>query len=229
MADDCCASACGTKATLNDPRWRRVLWIALGLNATMFMVEIVAGLMAHSRSLQADALDFLGDSANYAISLGVAGLALQWRARAAFLKGLTILLFGVAVLASAAWGMVHGSSPDPFAMGIVGFIALLVNVSVAMALYRYRTGDANMRSVWICSRNDAINNVLVIAAGVAVLWSGSNLPDLLVAFIMATLGISGGWQIVRQSTLELRNDRASVARGMATDLSGKSPTGPNAK
>jgi Co/Zn/Cd efflux system component len=86
-----------------------------------------------------------------------------------------------------------------------------------------------MRSVWICSRNDAINNVLVIAAGVAVLWSGSNLPDLLVAFIMATLGISGGWQIVRQSTLELRNDRASVARGMATDLSGKSPTGPNAK
>ncbi|HEX8055402.1 MAG TPA: cation transporter [Novosphingobium sp.] len=204
MSDDCCASTCGTQQTLNDPRWRHVLWIALGLNAVMFAVEIVAGVLAHSRSLQADALDFLGDAANYAISLSVAGLALQWRARTALLKGLTILLFGCAVLASAVWGLVHGSTPDPFAMGIVGLIALLVNVAVALMLYRYRTGDANMRSVWICSRNDAINNLLVIVAGAAVLWSGSGLPDLLAAFIMAALGISGGWQIVRQSSLELR-------------------------
>ncbi len=206
MADDCCAGACVTKETLDDPRWRRVLWIALGLNAAMFAVEIVAGVMAHSRSLQADAIDFLGDAANYAISLGVAGLALQWRARSALLKGLTILAFGCGVLASAVWGLVHGASPDPFAMGGVGFLALLVNVSVALMLYRYRTGDANMRSVWICSRNDAVNNVLVIAAGLAVLWSGSGLPDLLVAFIMATLGISGGCQIVRQAADELRQE-----------------------
>lgn len=216
MADDCCASGCGTKETLNDPRWRRVLWIALGLNATMFAVEIVAGVMAHSRSLQADALDFLGDAANYAISLGVAGLALQWRARSALVKGITILLFGFGVLASALWGLVQGASPDPFAMGIVGFIALLVNMAVALMLYRYRTGDANMRSVWICSRNDAINNVLVIVAGLAVLWSGSGLPDLLVAFIMAALGISGGWQIMRQAVAELRplppGDRAEDRR-----------------
>lgn len=205
MACSSCASA--KPDSLNDPRWRRVLWIALGLNAAMFAVEIVAGVMAHSRSLQADALDFLGDAANYAISLGVAGLALQWRARSALVKGLTILLFGFGVLASAVWGLVHGASPDPFAMGIVGFVALLVNVSVALMLYRYRTGDANMRSVWICSRNDAINNLLVIAAGLAVLWSGSGLPDLLVAFIMAALGISGGWQIVRQAADELRLDR----------------------
>lgn len=211
MADDCCASACGSKQTLNDPRWRRVLWIALGLNAIMFAVEIVAGVMAHSRSLQADALDFLGDAANYAISLGVAGLAFQWRARAALLKGLTILLFGLGVLASAVWGLVHGSSPDPFAMGAIGFVALLVNILVALMLYRYRTGDANMRSVWICSRNDAINNLLVIIAGLAVLWSASGLPDLLVAFVMAALGISGGWQIVRQALLELREDRPSAA------------------
>jgi cation diffusion facilitator family transporter len=210
MADDCCASACGTRQTLNDPQWRRVLWIALGLNAVMFAVEIVAGVLAHSRSLQADALDFLGDAANYAISLGVAGLALQWRARTALLKGLTILAFGFGVLASAVWGLVHGSMPDPYAMGVVGFIALLVNLAVALLLYRYRTGDANMRSVWICSRNDAINNVLVIAAGLAVLWSGSGLPDLLVAFIMAALGISGGWQIVRQSVLELKERRATT-------------------
>lgn len=211
MADDCCASACGTKQTLNDPSWRRVLWIALGLNAAMFAAEIVVGIIAHSRSLQADALDFLGDAANYAISLGVAGLALQWRARTALLKGLTILLFGLGVLASALWGLARGASPDPFAMGIVGLIALMVNISVALMLYRYRTGDANMRSVWICSRNDAINNVLVIVAGIAVLWSGSGLPDLLVAFIMAVLGISGGWQIVRQSTLELRHDHQSAS------------------
>lgn len=208
MADDCCASACGSKQTLNDPRWRRVLWIALGLNALMFVIEIVAGFMAHSRSLQADALDFLGDAANYAISLGVAGMALQWRARAALIKGITILLFGIGVLASAVWGLLHGATPDPFAMGIVGFLALLVNISVALMLYRYRAGDANMRSVWICSRNDAINNVLVIAAGLAVLWLGSGLPDLLVAFAMAALGIGGGWQIVRQSVHELRENQA---------------------
>ena len=208
MADDCCASACGSKQTLNDPRWRRVLWIALGLNALMFVIEIVAGFMAHSRSLQADALDFLGDAANYAISLGVAGMALQWRARAALIKGITILLFGIGVLASVVWGLLHGATPDPFAMGIVGFLALLVNISVALMLYRYRAGDANMRSVWICSRNDAINNVLVIAAGLAVLWLGSGLPDLLVAFAMAALGIGGGWQIVRQSVHELRENQA---------------------
>ena len=216
MADDCCASACGTSKTLNDPRWRRVLWIALGFNAVMFAVEIVAGAMAHSRSLQADALDFLGDAANYAISLGMAGLTLQWRARSALVKGLTILLFGLGVLGSAVWGIVHGATPDPFAMGIVGLIALLVNLSVALMLYRYRTGDANMRSVWICSRNDAINNVLVIAAGLAVLWSGSGLPDLLVAFIMAALGISGGWQIVRQAADELRSEERGPAQSAVT-------------
>jgi Co/Zn/Cd efflux system component len=180
----------------------------------MFGVEIVAGSLAHSRSLQADALDFLGDAANYAISLGVAGLALHWRARTALLKGATILLFGLGVLSSAIWGLLHGATPNPYAMGVVGFAALLVNVSVALMLYRYRTGDANMRSVWICSRNDAINNLLVIGAGVAVLWSGSGLPDLIVAFIMAALGISGGWQIVRQSMRELKGQREpGIARG----------------
>jgi len=214
VADECCASACGSTATLDDPRWRKVLWIALGLNATMFAIEIVAGTLAHSRSLQADALDFLGDAANYAISLGVTGLALHWRARTALLKGATILLFGLGVLGSAIWGLIHGATPNPFAMGAVGFAALIVNVTVALMLYRYRTGDANMRSVWICSRNDAINNLLVIGAGLAVLWSGSGLPDLVVAFIMAALGISGGWQIVRQSLRELKGQsEPGIARG----------------
>jgi len=138
-------------------------------------------------------------------------MALAWRARAALVKGLTILLFGLAVLASAVWGLIEGVTPDPLAMGVVGFMALVVNVSVALMLYRYRTGDSNMRSVWICSRNDAINNLLVIGAGLAVMWSSSGIPDQLVAFVMALLGISGGWQIVRQATIELNELRAEGA------------------
>jgi Co/Zn/Cd efflux system component len=206
MADQCCASACGSENTLNDARWRRVLWIALGLNAAMFIVEGVAGYFAGSRALQADALDFLGDAANYAISLSVAGMALAWRAKTALVKGITILSFGLGVLVWAIWGLFHGSNPAPYAMSAVGTLALVVNFGVALMLYRYRTGDANMRSVWICSRNDAINNCLVILAGFAVLWTGSGLPDLIVALVMASLGISGGWQIIRQARLELAND-----------------------
>jgi Co/Zn/Cd efflux system component len=143
------------------------LWIALGLNAAMFLVEGVTGYFAGSRALPADALDFLGDAANYAISLGVAGMALAWRARTAMVKGITILSFGLAVLVWAFWGLFHGSNPAPYAMSAVGTLALVVNFGVALMLYRHRTGDANMRSVWICSRNDAINNCLVIGAGVA--------------------------------------------------------------
>jgi cation diffusion facilitator family transporter len=206
MADQCCASACGSENTLNDVRWRRVLWIALGLNAAMFIVEGVAGYLAGSRALQADALDFLGDAANYAISLSVAGMALAWRAKTALVKGITILSFGLGVLVWAIWGLFHGSNPAPYAMSAVATLALVVNFGVALMLYRYRTGDANMRSVWICSRNDAINNCLVILAGFAVLWTGSGLPDLIVALVMASLGISGGWQIIRQARRELAND-----------------------
>ncbi|WP_353208663.1 cation transporter [Sphingorhabdus sp.] len=206
MSDDCCASAGGSTKSLNDPRWRRVLWIALGLNAAMFIVEGVAGYFAGSRALQADALDFLGDAANYAISLSVAGMALAWRAKTAVVKGITILSFGLGVLVWAIWGLFHGSNPAPYAMSAVGTLALVVNFGVALMLYRYRTGDANMRSVWICTRNDAINNCLVIGAGIAVMWTGSGLPDLIVALVMAILGISGGWQIIRQARLELAND-----------------------
>jgi cation diffusion facilitator family transporter len=209
MADQCCASAAGSAEDLNDPRWRRVLWIALGLNAAMFVVEGVAGYYAGSRALQADALDFLGDTANYAISLGVAGMALVWRSRTAMLKGVTILTFGFGVLIWAIWGLLHGSNPEPYAMSAVGALALIVNLSVALLLYRFRTGDANMRSVWICSRNDAINNCLVIGAGFAVLWTGSALPDIIVALVMASLGISGGWQIIRQARAELNEGSMS--------------------
>ncbi len=205
MADDCCASACGSKSALNDPRWRRALWIALGLNAAMFVVEFVAGASADSRSLQADALDFLGDSANYAISLMVAGMALVWRARSAMVKGLTLLAFGTWVLATATIAFIDGAAPHAETMGIVGAMALATNVGVALMLYRFRAGDANMRSVWICSRNDAIGNIAVMIAALGVFQSGSALPDLIVAGILAVLAMSGGWQILRHAREELRS------------------------
>lgn len=202
MADQCCASKSGTTA-LNDPRWRRVLWIALIVNGAMFAVEIVAGVAADSRALQADALDFLGDSANYAISLGVAGMALAWRARAALVKALTMLAFGLWVLGSALWGFITGTAPHAETMGIIGALALAANVAVALMLYRYRTGDANMRSVWICSRNDAIGNLAVLGAAFGVFGTGQSWPDLAVAAIMAALAIWGSIEVFRQARGEL--------------------------
>lgn len=203
MADNCCASACGSDRARADPRWRRVLWFALVANGAMFLFEMVAGAAADSRALQADALDFLGDAANYAISLGVSGMALAWRARTALIKGLTILVFAVSVMVWAILGAFAGNQPDPVAMTGVGALALVTNITVALLLYRYRAGDANMRSVWVCSRNDAINNLLVIGAGIVVFWTGSGLADLGVAFIMALLGLQGGWQVIRQARHEL--------------------------
>jgi Co/Zn/Cd efflux system component len=183
--------------------WRRALWIALIVNAGMFLAEMAAGLAAGSSSLQADALDFLGDAANYAISLSVAGMALAWRARAALLKGLSLGLLGIWVLASTAWHAWSGTLPSAEVMLVVAVIVLLANGGVAIMLYRFRGGDANMRSVWICSRNDAIGNVAVVLAAVGVFGSGRGWPDAVVALIMATLSVSGGWQIVRQARVEL--------------------------
>ena len=203
MADDCCKAACGTTATLNDPRWRRALWIALFVNSGMFAVEMAAGAAADSRALQADALDFLGDAANYAISLLVAGMALAWRARAALAKGLTLIGLGGWVMITAVLAALGGAAPEPELMGIIGALALAANTGVAIMLYRFRTGDANMRSVWICSRNDAIGNIAVMAAALGVFGTGTAWPDLIVAAILALLGISGGIQIVRQARREL--------------------------
>ncbi|MEZ5832735.1 MAG: cation transporter [Dongiaceae bacterium] len=169
----------------------------------MFAAEIVAGAAAGSASLQADALDFLGDSANYAISLGVAGLGLGWRARAALLKGWALLALGLWVIASTVWHAVAGTLPEAEWMGGIGLLALAANAGVALMLYRFRTGDSNMRSVWICSRNDAIGNLAVIAAAAGVFGTGSGWPDLAVAAIMACLGVSGGWQIVRHARSDL--------------------------
>lgn len=207
-----CSSCAADKADhINSSAWRRALWIALAVNVLMFAAELTAGLLGGSKALQADALDFLGDAANYAISLGVAGLALAWRARAAMVKGVTIFSFGLYVLLSAFWALSHGTHPQAEVMGIVGFAALVANGGVALILYRFRTGDANMRSVWICSRNDAIGNVAVLLAALGVFGTGSALPDIIVAGIMAALGLWGGAQIIRQSSTEMRSARAMSA------------------
>jgi Co/Zn/Cd efflux system component len=200
--DHCSAESVGK--VLNSPAWRRALWIALAVNAVMFAGEIIAGVAAGSASLQADALDFLGDAGTYAISLMVAGLGLGWRARAALLKGTGLLALGLWVIGSTVWHALAGTLPAAEVMGVVGVLALLANAAVALMLFRFRTGDANMRSVWICSRNDAIGNLAVLAAAAGVFGTGTGWPDLIVAAIMASLSISGGWQIVRQARGELR-------------------------
>jgi Co/Zn/Cd efflux system component len=196
---------------MNSPRWHRALWIALVVNAGFFLAEIVAGAAVGSASLQADALDFFGDATNYAISLGVAGLALAWRARATLMKGGTLLVFAVWVLGSTAWHAWFGTLPRAEVMGVVGVAALLANGGVALMLYRFRDGDANMRSVWICSRNDAISNLAVLLAAAGVFGTGTGWPDVIVAAIMGGLGLQGGWQITRQAHRELGSDHVLAA------------------
>jgi Co/Zn/Cd efflux system component len=207
---DCCSADAVT--LLDNPAWRRALWIALVVNAAMFLAEISTGLAAGSSSLQADSLDFLGDAANYAISLSVTGMALTWRARAALFKGCTLFALGMWVIATTALHAYYGTLPTARLMGIVGVIALITNGAVAVMLYQFRAGDANMRSAWICSRNDAIGNVAVLLAAVGVFGTGTGWPDLIVACIMASLALFGGGQIIGHSLSELRGELPILTR-----------------
>lgn len=211
MSVHCCSHDDGHGDRRGDPRYRRVLCAALGINAAMFLAEIAAGLAAGSVSLQADALDFLGDAGNYGISLFVIGMALSWRARAALAKGATMGLFGVWVLGATAWHAVNGTLPDAATMGAVGFAALLANAAVFAMLWAYREGDSNMRSVWVCSRNDVIGNFAVMLAALGVFGTGTGLPDLTVAAIMGSLALQGGWVVARQASSELRRDMRRLA------------------
>jgi Co/Zn/Cd efflux system component len=200
------ASCCAPPPPAADPRLRRVLWVALVVNAAMFVVEIAAGLSAGSVSLLADAVDFFGDAANYGVSLAVLAMVPRVRARAAQLKAACMAAFGVFVLVRAAWAWQTGEVPEPMTMGVVALAALAANVGVALLLFRYRAGDANMRSVWICSRNDAIGNLAVGAAALGVFGTGSAWPDLIVAAFMALLAISGAATVARQAQRELRGE-----------------------
>ena len=189
--------------TISDPKYRKILWFALIVNAAMFAIELGAGFRSGSVSLLADAIDFLGDAANYGVSLAVLTMAMAWRSKAALLKGACMLAFGLFVLARALWSFKTGVVPAASTMGAIGFLALTANVTVAFLLYRYRMGDANMRSVWLCSRNDAFGNIAVMLAALGVFGTGSAWPDLLVAIGMAGLAIWGGWSVIQHARLEL--------------------------
>ena len=189
------------------PTYKKVLWVALVVNLGMFIVEVASGLKAGSVSLLADSLDFFGDAANYAVSLFVLGMALSIRAKAALVKGATLGIFGVGVLAYTAYRLWTGQVPEPLTMGVVAVLALVANVAVALMLYKWREGDSNMQSVWLCSRNDAIGNVAVVVAAGLVAWTGSAWPDLAVAVLMAILGITAAKTIIRQARQELNQTK----------------------
>ena len=193
-----------------EARQRRVLWAALVINAAMFVVEIGAGLAAGSVSLQADALDFLADAANYAVSLAVVGMVLRRRASAALLKGATMGAFGLWVAGATIWHALVGTVPEPLTMGAVGVAALAANAIVLAMLWAFRTGDANMRSVWVCSRNDVAGNIAVMLAAAGVFGTGTGWPDVIVAAIMSGLALWGATQVVRQATDELRASRRAA-------------------
>src|SRR6266516_177690 len=200
MGADCCDHRHLPDPHRGNPTYRRVLWAVLAINAVMFTVEIGAGLAA----LQADALDFLGDAANYGISLFVVGMALRYRAMAALAKGATMGLFGLWVIATVLWHATHGTLPSAFTMGAIGFAALAANVASFGLLWAHRGGDANMRSAWICTRNDVLGNLAVLLAAAGVFGSGTGWPDVIVAAIMAALALQGAAVVARQATGELR-------------------------
>jgi Co/Zn/Cd efflux system component len=203
------ANCCGHDHHPSDPErgnpaYRRVLWSVLAINAAMFLVEIGAGVAAGSASLQADALDFFGDAANYAISLFVIGMALRYRAMAALAKGASMAVFGLWVTGTVVWHILNGTLPNAFTMGAIGVLALAANAASFALLWAFRAGDANMRSAWICTRNDVVGNLAVMLAAAGVFGTGTGWPDIIVAAVMAGLAMQGAWIVIRQSLGELR-------------------------
>lgn len=204
------AGCCGHTARFDgvSDAYKRRLWAVIALNGGMFVVELGAGHMAASKALQADALDFLGDALTYGLSLAVIGAPLTVRANAALVKGLSLLAMGLWVLGSTLYQVFVVTTPLAGVMGGIGFLALLANLASVGLLMAYKDGDANVRSVWLCSRNDAIGNVAVMIAAVGVWGSGTGWPDLVVAGIMAALFLSSAVQIIRQAL----DERAGHAR-----------------
>jgi Co/Zn/Cd efflux system component len=209
MSANCSHHANSPTQQASSLRYRRILWIALIVNALMFFIEIGAGLTSGSVSLLADSVDFFGDAANYGLALWALSMAAVWGSRVALLKGIVMLLFGLAVLARAAWSAWVGEMPEAITMGAIGLLALAANLFVAALLYQYREGNANMRSVWLCTRNDALGNIAVLLAGLVVWGSGSAWPDWIVALIMAGLAIHSGIQVILHARAELKSSEHS--------------------
>ena len=199
MSADCCSRVPAN----GGPRYRAILWIALAVNAVMFAVEFAASASSGSAALAADAVDFAGDAANYGLSLAAIAAGGLWSARAALAKGTAMGVYGVGIVAFAAYRAAAGTPPEPFTMGAVGILALAANLGVAWLLYAYRSGDANMRSVWLCTRNDAIGNLAVLAAAAGVLSTGSLWPDVAVALLLAGLGLRAARDVIDHARAEL--------------------------
>lgn len=207
--DQAAGSACGCSGNPRfdgvDPTYKRVLWAVIAINAAMFFVEMSAGRLAGSQALQADALDFLGDALTYGLSLAVIGMSLKVRSMAALLKGVSLLLMGLWVFGSTVYQVFVLGMPSAQIMGLIGLLALAANLASVVLLMRYKDGDANVRSVWLCSRNDAIGNVAVMAASVAVWFTASAWPDLVVALLMAGLFLRSAQLILAQAWKEYRS------------------------
>lgn len=190
-----------------EPQMRKALWVALIINISMFIVEFSSGWLSGSVGLQADAVDFFGDAANYALSLAVLGMALRWRTHVAFLKGVTMGLFGMWVVGNIVYHWYAGTVPPYAVMGGVAILALAANVVCAVMLFKFRGADANMASVWICSRNDAISNIAIVFAALGVWGSGSGVPDLIVAAFIVGLALYGAAEVLRR----VKNEYAATA------------------
>ncbi len=206
MTAACHSENCGCRGNPRfdglDPRYKRVLWTVIAINAVMFLVELTAGRIAGSQALQADALDFLGDTLTYGMSLAVIGMSLATRAKAAIIKGVSLLLMGMWVFGSTLYSLLVLGLPHAEIMGGIGLLALAANVTSVLLLVRYKDGDANVRSVWLCSRNDAVGNVAVMVAATAVWATNSAWPDVLVAAGMAALFLNSSFLILRQAWQE---------------------------
>ena len=211
MSAHCCDHI-NSQPRARDQAYQRILWVVLAINAVMFAIELTAGLAARSVSLQADALDFLADAGNYAISLVVLGMTLQWRARAALLKGATMGVFGLWVIGATVWHALQNTIPGAWTMSGVSIAALAANATVLGLLWAYRQGDANMRSVWLCSRNDVVGNCAVLLAALGVFGTGTGWPDVAVAAVMASLALWGALRVIRQAIKELRIEREGAAQ-----------------
>ena len=207
------AECCGSNVTFEglSADYKRRLWVVIAINAGMFAIETGGGALAGSQALQADALDFLGDALTYGITLAVIGSAVAVRARAALFKAITLSLMGLWVFGATAYHVLILGVPRAEVMGAIGFLALVANVTSVVLLAKYKDGDANVRSVWLCSRNDALGNVAVMIAALAVWWTASKWPDLIVAAIMAGLFLWSSAQILRQSVGELRTYKRGVS------------------
>ena len=208
MVGGCCGDSCATSALGVQ---RRMLAVVLAVNVSMFLIEAGAGWGAQSVALQADALDFLGDSLNYATALYVLAKPLSWRAGAALVKGLAMLAFGLFVLGASVHNAILGANPEAPVMGAIGLLALCANLGCALLLFRFRRGDANLRAVWLCSRNDAIGNLAVLAAAGGVAVTGAYWPDLFVGLVMASLAAWAGQSVLRQAWGELAERRVAPA------------------